>query len=160
LGTTERWSVEALHALQVGLLRRLLRHAYSHTAHYRDVLDDRGLRAEDFTSVDDLQQLPLLDRDTVTATLEQRTSKAPPLPSIVKPPRGTTGRPVVVRSNAESRHWRAATRWRGYGWAGYRVGMRAFHYWGFGPPPQSWVKRTKLSLDRRLKRDHYVDCTP
>jgi phenylacetate-CoA ligase len=160
LRTTERWTVEALRALQVGLLRRLLRHAYAHTAHYRDVLDERGLRAEDFAIVDDLQKLPLLDRDTVTATLEHRTSSAPPLPSIQKSTSGTTGQPVVVRYNAESRHWRDATRWRGYGWAGYRVGMRAFHYWGFGPTPQSWVKRTKLSLDRRLKRDHYVDCTP
>jgi phenylacetate-CoA ligase len=160
LQTTERWSIEALRDLQLGLLRRLLRHSYQHTAHYRDVMDDLGVRPEDFTSVDDIAQLPLLDRDTVRATMDSRLAGAPPRVAIKKSTSGTTGEPVVVKYNAESRHWRDATRWRGYGWGGYRIGMRAMHYWGFGPPPSSWVHRRKIWLDRRLKRDLYVDCTP
>ena len=59
--------------------------------------------------------------------------------AIKKSTSGTTGEPVVVKYNAESRHWRDATRWRGYGWGGYRIGMRALHYWGFGPPPNELV---------------------
>jgi phenylacetate-CoA ligase len=157
---TERWSLEALRELQGGLLRRLVRHAYVHTAHYRDVLDQRGLHPEDFTSVDDLGRLPLLDRDTLTATFETRTATAPPSAVIRKSTSGTTGQPVVVKYNAESRYWRDAIRWRGYGWAGHTIGKRAMHYWGFGPDSPSWFTRTKLSLDHWLKRDFYVDCTP
>jgi phenylacetate-CoA ligase len=160
LQATERWSLEALRDLQVGLLRRLLRHAYQHTAYYRDVLDEHGLRPEDVMSVDVLAQLPLLERDTVRATMDSRLAGAPPRAAIKKTTSGTTGEPIVVKYNEESRHWRDATRWRGYGWAGYRIGMRAFHYWGFGPPSKSWVHRRKIWLDRRLKRDLYVDCTP
>src|SRR5437660_971863 len=157
---TERWSLDAIHDLQLGLLRRLLRHAYQHTAHYRDALDERSLRPEDFTSIDDLQRLPLLDRDTVRATMDSRTAGAPPHAVVKKSTSGTTGEPVVVQYNAESRHWRDATRWRGYGWGGYHVGKRALHYWGFAPPPESWFKRGKVTIDRVLKRDLYVDCTP
>ncbi|MEJ7599156.1 MAG: hypothetical protein WKG01_14705 [Kofleriaceae bacterium] len=157
---TERWSRASLKDLQLGLLRRLLRHARQHTDHYRDVFAERGLVPDDIQSLADLQQLPLLDRDTVTQTLDARTSKAPPYWVIKKSTSGTTGQPVVVKYNAESRHWRDATRWRGYGWANYHVGMRALHYWGFGPPNGSWIKRTKMELDRFLKRDRYVDCTP
>jgi phenylacetate-CoA ligase len=160
LERTERWSPERLRDLQAGLLRRLIRHASRHTAHYRAVLDERGLSPEDFRSVDDLAQLPLLDRDTVTRTIETRTSDVPPRPVITKSTSGTTGQPVVVKYNAESRHWRDATRWRGYGWASYRIGMRAMHYWGAGPAKDSWVDRRKVQLDRFLKRDLYVDCTP
>lgn len=160
LESTERWSLEALRDLQAGLLRRLLRHAYQHTAHYRDVLDERGIRPDDIESVDQLSLLPLLDRDTVRATMDSRLAGAPPRAVIKKSTSGTTGEPVVVRYNAESRHWRDATRWRGYGWGGYRIGMRALHYWGFAPPPNSWTHRRKIWLDRRLKRDLYVDCTP
>lgn len=137
-----------------------MRHAYLHTAYYRELLDDRGLRPEDFDSVDALTQLPLLDRDTVRTTFESRTASAPPRWVIQKSTSGTSGEPVVVKYNAESRHWRDATRWRGYGWANYRIGMRAMHYWGFGPPADSWYKRKKIALDRALKRDLYVDCTP
>src|SRR5438445_8615317 len=77
LQTTERWSLEALRDLQLGLLRRLMRHAYQHTAHYRDAMDARDLRPEDFTSLDRLRELPLLDRDTVRATMDARLAGAP-----------------------------------------------------------------------------------
>jgi phenylacetate-CoA ligase len=160
LQATERWSLEALRDLQLGFLRRLVRHAYQHTAHYREVLDDRGLRPEDFTSLGVLAELPLLDRETVRASMDSRLAGAPPGAVIKKSTSGTTGEPVVVKYNAESRHWRDATRWRGYGWGGYQVGMRALHYWGRGPAPGSWFQRSKIALDHRLKRDLYVDCTP
>ena len=160
LHTTERWSIEALRDLQLGFLRRLIRHAYMHTAHYRDAMDAADLRPEDLTSITDLRKLPLLDKDTVRATMSSRLASAEPRATITKSTSGTSGEPVVVKYNAESRYWRDATRWRGYGWGGYRVGMRAMHYWGFGPPAKSWVKRKKVALDRAFKRDLYVDSTP
>lgn len=157
---TERWSVADLRDLQAGFLRRLVRHAYLHTAFYKQLLDARGLKPEDFDAVGSLGQLPLLDRDTVRTSFEDRTAAAPPRWVIQKSTSGTTGQPVVVKYNAESRHWRDATRWRGYGWANYRIGMRTLHYWGFGPASDSWYKRQKIALDRAIKRDLYVDCTP
>lgn len=160
LQRTEKWSLAALRDLQAGMLRRLLRHAYQHTAYYREALDERDLRPDDIETVDHLALLPLLDRETVRATMNSRLSGAPPGVAIKKSTSGTTGEPVVVWYNHESRHWRDATRWRGYGWGGYRIGMRALHYWGFGPPPNSWMHRRKIWLDRRLKRDLYIDCTP
>jgi phenylacetate-CoA ligase len=161
LNETERWDTTALREVQVGLLRRLLRHAHRHTEYYRELLSARGLRAEDFVSPHDLAQLPLLDRATVRATMRERTASAPPAPVIRKTTSGSSGQPVEVLYNAESRHWRDATRWRGYGWSGYRIGMRALHYWGFVPAQlPTWWQRGKLAADRLLKRDLYLDCTP
>lgn len=160
LHRTEHWSLEALRDLQVGLLRRLVRHAYLHTAYYREVMDDRGIRPEDFDSAASVAQLPLLDRDTVRATMDSRLAGAPPRAVIKKSTSGTTGEPVVVKYNAESRHWRDATKLRGYGWGGYHVGVRAYHYWGFPPAAASAYQRGKIWLDRKLKRDLFVDCTP
>jgi phenylacetate-CoA ligase len=157
---SEHRSADELRDLQVGLLRRLLRHAYAHTAYYRTVLDARGLHPTDFHDVSDLHRLPLLDRDAMRETLDARTADAPPRWVIKKSTSGTTGTPVVVKYNAESRHWRDATRWRGYGWAGYQIGMRALHYWGDPPASSSWVQRRKLALDRALKRELYLDCIP
>src|SRR6516164_4552470 len=84
LQTTERWSIEALRDLQVGFLRRLLRHAYQHTGYYREVMDERALRPEDIETVDDLRRLPLLDRDTVRATMSSRLSGRGPRATIKK----------------------------------------------------------------------------
>lgn len=153
-------SLEELRAMQLRSLQRLITHANRFTIHYRGMLREVGIAPEDIRHLSDLEKLPLLDRETTVATLEQRTARAEPRWVIQKATSGTTGRPVVVRYNAESRHWRDATRWRGYGWAGYRIGLRALHYWGIGPSRDSWIARRKIALDHRLKRDRYVDCTP
>lgn len=160
LVVSERWSRDQLVDVQTGFLRRLMRHAYNHTSFYRELLDDCGLRPEDFDSPGALTQLPILDRDLVRSSLESRTSTAPPFAVVTKSTSGTSGEPITVRYNAESRYWRDATRWRGYGWSGYRIGMRAMHYWGAGPANVPWIKRQKANLDHLFKRDLYVDCTP
>jgi phenylacetate-CoA ligase len=161
LRATERLSPDALRDVQVGLLRRVLRHAHRHTAYFRQLLDERGLVPEDFCSIEDLGRLPLLERPTLRASVEARTADAPPHAVVTKTTSGSSGEPVVVRYNAESRHWRDAVRWRGYGWAGYHIGMRALHYWGFGPAGVStWWKQKKVAVDRLVKRDLYIDCTP
>jgi len=161
LRETERLRPGELRDLQAGLLRRLVRHAYRHTAFYRQLLDERGLLPEGFTTVDDLAKLPLLERPVLRASIDTRTASVPPLPVITKTTSGSSGQPVVVKYNAESRHWRDAIRWRGYGWGGYQIGMRAMHYWGFGPAATStWWKQKKVAMDRLVKRDLYLDCTP
>jgi phenylacetate-CoA ligase len=162
---SEHWSLDALHELQVGLLRRLVRHAATHTAHYRALLADRGLLPEDFATVDDLRHLPLLDRDEARRTLDARTAAMPrvvmeqaidrTVPASVPAPGAAA--PVMVRYNAEARHWHDASRLRSYGWAGYRVGMRTLHYWG-EPAARGLLARGKLALERRMKRDLYLDC--
>jgi phenylacetate-CoA ligase len=160
LRRSERWSLDQLHDLQVGMLRRLVRHAYHHTAHFHEVMDDRGIRPEDINSVADLAAFPLLERDGVRATMNTRLAGAGPRVAIKKSTSGTTGEPVVVWYNTESRHWRDATRLRGYGWAGYAVGKRTMHYWGAPPAAPTWIKRRKIALDHLMKRDLYIDCTP
>jgi len=113
LGDTERSTPGALRDLQAGLLRRVMRHAYRHTAFYRKLLDERGLSPEDFRTVDDLARLPLLERPILRASLDARTAGVPPRATITKTTSGSSGEPVVVKYNAESRHWRDAIRWRG-----------------------------------------------
>src|SRR5690606_32786109 len=78
LQASQHWSLEALRDLQAGMLRRLVRHAYQHTRHYRTVLDERSLGPEDIDSVEALTQLPLLDRDIVRATMDTRLAGAGP----------------------------------------------------------------------------------
>jgi phenylacetate-CoA ligase len=154
-------SRDELHALQSGLLRRLIRHAYAHTRWYREAMDARGLTPEDIRTPADLGKLPLLEKDAARGSIEKRTSNAPPYAVVKKVTTGSTGQPMLVEYNAESRFWRDATRWRGYGWAGYRPGMKALHFWGVAAtPPKTRLGRVKLRLDRALNRNLYVDCTP
>jgi phenylacetate-CoA ligase len=161
LDRTQWSSLDELTAIQSGLLRRLLRHAYQHTDWYRARFDERGLVPADLGGPEDLVRLPVLDKADARATLEARSARVPPRPVVHKATSGSTGLPMKIAYNAESRHWRDATRWRGYGWAGYRPGDKAFHFWGAAAtPPGSALARWKIALDRALNRNLYVDCAP
>jgi len=157
-----QWAgLDELHAIQSGALRRLARHAYQHTAFYRQRFDAAGVGPDELRRPEDLARLPLLERQDARASAEARTSTAPPAIAVRKTTGGTTGEPMLIAYSAESRHWRDAMRWRGYGWAGYRPGMRALHFWGFGAQvPKNRLEKLKLDIDRTLRRDLYVDCTP
>ena len=154
---SEYWSADALRDLQAGLLRRLVRHAATHTTYYQKLLGHRGLVPEDFATVDDLRHLPVLDRELARETLEARTAALPRW-VVKKSTGGMTDAAVVVKYNAESRHWREATRWRGYGWASYRIGMRALRYWPDPVVSDGWLARGKQALDRTLKRNLHISC--
>jgi phenylacetate-CoA ligase len=157
LGRTERASRDELDDLRTGLLRRVLRHADRHTAFYKQRFAELGLVPGDITTIEDLGKLPLLERAQAVASLDERTADTPPV-AVVKGSSGTTGVPMVVKYNAESRHWRDATRWRGYGWAGYRPGDKALHYWGVLAVGPGRFGKLKADLDHALRRDHYIDC--
>lgn len=157
LQKSERHSLDELTAQRTGFLRRVLRHAYLHTTHYRQAFDAIGLDPHDVQTLDDLRSVPLLDRATAQATVATRTA-AWPVVSVTKATSGSTGQPLEVRFGAESRHWRDATRWRGFGWGGYHMGDKAMHLWGVAAVPPSALTRAKIAIDRKLRRDIYVSC--
>ncbi|HWO18038.1 MAG TPA: hypothetical protein VNO30_04660 [Kofleriaceae bacterium] len=157
LRRTERASLDELTALRTGSLRRLVRHAYHHTTHYRRAFDAAGCHPGDVRSLDDLRALPLLERAVAQTTVEERTAAWPAV-AVSKTTSGSTGQPLEVRFSVESRHWRDATRWRGFGWGGYQMGDKALHLWGVSAVEAKGLARAKLFFDRKLRRDIYVSC--
>ena len=55
------WPIEKVRALQSQRVRALMRHAYATIPYYRGLMDERGLRPEDFQTADDLKALPQID---------------------------------------------------------------------------------------------------
>jgi phenylacetate-CoA ligase len=160
LKRTQWMSHDELQALQLERLRTLVRHAYDHTRWYRRVFDERGLVPDDIRRVEDVAQLPVLEREHMQADIERFRTDAGPEAAVKKATSGSTGQPFVFEYNAASRHWRDAMRLRGYEWAGYPTGARSLHYWGIAIGAPSFKKKLKMTIDRGVKREHYVDCTP
>lgn len=159
LEKTQWRSPDELRALQTAALRRLVTHAWEKVPFYRRRMELAGVGPDDLRTPEDLQRLPVLTREQARASFETRRSTAPPLPTIRKSTGGTTGQPLAFGYDPDSEYWRQAVRLRGYGWAGYRVGDRALHYWGAPPEPVGSARvRAKIWLDRALKRETYVDC--
>ncbi|HEU0030288.1 MAG TPA: hypothetical protein VFQ53_06645 [Kofleriaceae bacterium] len=157
LRQSERASLDELTAVRTGYLRRLVRHAYQHTKHYRQAFDTIGLHPDDIRRFEDITKIPLLPRALAQSTVEERTAPWPEV-AVSKTTSGSTGQPLEVRYSAESRHWRDAIKWRGYGWGGYEMGDKAMHLWGVPAIAPTRFMRAKLALDHRLRRDVFVNC--
>jgi phenylacetate-CoA ligase len=159
LERTQWLSPAALHELQSAMLARLVEHAARNVPLYRDRFRDAGLAPDAIGSVEDLAKLPILRRDDVRAAGLARASTVPPLPTIRKQTRGTTGEPLLFGLDPDAEHWRRAARYRGYAWAGYQPGDRALHFWGAPPPAElPWPTRLKEAVDQRLHRDRVIHC--
>jgi phenylacetate-CoA ligase len=160
LERTQWRSSDELFAMQQGSLRRMVRHAYDNVPFYRARFDAAGAKPGDITSSGDLLGLPLMSRQDARSAPESRTSTVGPSASIHKTTGGTTGEPLLFGYEPDSEYWRQATKLRGYGWAGYRLGEYALHYWGFPTRPFPPLKaRMKVEIDRVIRRDHYINCT-
>jgi phenylacetate-CoA ligase len=122
LRESERWSQQDLRALQVDLLRNLLRAAASNRF-YRDRLNSAGLAPEDVASLVDIRVLPPLEREElqregfgglgIPGRKGRRASSS-----------GSTGRPVTTVCPPEMSTWLAASSRRFDDWLGIRLGER------------------------------------
>ncbi len=153
LERTQWCSLDELHALQSAALARLIEHARTNVPYYRSL--------EPVRSTEDLSRLPLLTREDATGSLETRRSSIAPFPEISKMTSGSSGSPLAFAYDRGSEYWRQATKLRGYAWAGYRPGDRSLHFWGtlgaiYGQP---LLRRIKVEVDHRLRRETYIDCT-
>ncbi len=65
------WPLDRIERLQQRRLRSMVQHAYDTVPFYRQVMEERRLRPEDFKRASDLALLPLLDDSLVWNDLEQ-----------------------------------------------------------------------------------------
>jgi phenylacetate-CoA ligase len=158
LRRSEWWSRDELLAAQGAAIARLVRHSHENVPFLRHWLDDAGVSPDDVRSVEDLRKIPVVSRRDLTDTVRLRSTTAPPFPSIRKSTSGSSGTPLVFAYDAGSEYWRVATKLRGYGWAGYHPGETTLHYWGGPPAKPSRFAALKMTVDRGLRRDVYVDC--
>jgi phenylacetate-CoA ligase len=160
LERTQWCSLDELRALQLARLRRLLAHAYDFVPFYRRRFDEVGvgrLLPRDF---DEVLSLPIVRRADAQSTFDERQSVGGPAPVIVKTTGGSTGEPLRFGYELASEHQRTAVKLRGYSWAGHHAGDRTLHFWGFpSKKPTSPITRTKIHVDRSLRREAWIDCT-
>lgn len=95
LERSQRWSADEVRAYQLENVRKVLRLAYDKTAYYRQQFDTVGFDVSDFKSLDQLQRLPTIDRETIGTQLERMCAVSPESPNVdYVSTGGTTGKPL------------------------------------------------------------------
>jgi phenylacetate-CoA ligase len=127
----DQWlAPEQVRALQWQRLQRLLEHCGQHVPYYRRRWRELGITAADIRNLDDYARLPVLTKAEIRAHVEEFKADGWHDRLLYKATGGSTGEPLRFGYTRESNDRRTAVMWRGYGWAGARMGRRTLFLWG------------------------------
>ena len=121
---------DAIEALRWRKLKALLDYCYREVPYYRRRWDEAGLPPERIGSLADFARLPVLTKADIRAHLDDLIAPAYRDSILFKTTGGSTGEPLRFGFSRESHERRSAVMWRGYGWAGARMGRRTLYLWG------------------------------
>jgi phenylacetate-CoA ligase len=153
LEKSQWWSLDKLVELQNQKLRSLIDHAYNKVPYYRRVFDERGLSVRDIQSIDDLPKLPLLTKDLIrqdfTDFMAQDYQKWRPYLDSTS---GSTGVPLHYYTTMDAYSMGWACLFRGWSWAGYRLGDKRVTFGGSSLAPShiSLKNKIRYGLERNL----------
>ncbi|KZZ53560.1 phenylacetate--CoA ligase family protein, partial [Oleiphilus sp. HI0123] len=126
---------DELEAIQLAKLRKLLVHAAKTCDFYRRQWDEIGFDPSEIQSVEELSQLPILDKDVVRENYDSFVSSSFRGKNIKKTTGGSSGVPFQFELDAESNERRQAVMWRGYGGLNAGLGEKTLYLWGASIAP-------------------------
>jgi phenylacetate-CoA ligase len=154
---TEYLSEAEIRRLQLERLQRLLEHAYRRCPFYRARFDQAGLAPGDIRRLEDLSQLPILEKEDIQEHGERMVASGWPVADLVRNQTGgSTGQPITFYLNRDRLESRAAATMRHDSWAGWQAGHRQAVIWGAPrdqPSPRlrsrvrRWLLEPQLWLD-------------
>ncbi|HUL62028.1 MAG TPA: phenylacetate--CoA ligase family protein [Methanocella sp.] len=125
LKRNERRPREALEAEQQSALRQMLLYADENVPYYRRLFRRVGFDPAAFRSVEELQRLPIMTKETVRQHYAELVSlRIGRMPHLEESTGGSTGTPMKYLISQRDRMLAGALLYRGWGYAGYRLGDR------------------------------------
>ena len=120
----DRYSLEELKEYQNQRLKRTINIAFEHVPFYRNIFKERKLTPQDIRTIEDLQKLPVIDKQTVRENFEDFKNKNFKGFVFKGYTTGTTGSPGVFLRDLNSINFERAAFWRQYRWACKDFGSR------------------------------------
>ena len=128
---TQFLPAEAIRELQYQRLKDVIHHAYQQCPFYRARFDKLGLHPTDISKLEDLSDLPILEKSDIQKQHGKMIAENWPKHDLVRDQTGgSTGQPISFVMNKERYESRVAAMWRHDAWAGLEVGHRTAYVWG------------------------------
>ena len=137
---------EQIAELQWRKLKALLEHCHREVPYYRKQWTALGVTPDDIKTPADYARLPLLTKADIRTNFEDLKAESWKGRILYKATGGSTGEPLRFGYTRESHERRTAVMWRGYGWAGARMGRRTLYLWGgaVGDPGRKQLLKDRL----------------
>ena len=154
LKKTQWWSPAKLKELQNQRLRSLIKHAYNNVPYYRRTFRERKLTPDDIKTKEDLHKLPTLTKDMIRKNFSDlKAANFDSWKPWLSKTGGSTGDPLkfyITKTNI-SVGW--ACNFRGWEWAGYKLGDKCVTFGGSSIVPTQkpkFSKRLRYVIERNL----------
>lgn len=154
LQKTQWCSAEQLRELQNKKLRDLIKHAYNNVPYYHRIFDQIGITDKDIKTVDDLIIIPILTKNDIRKYFSDIVVKdLRKWKAIINFSGGSTGEPLkyLITKDVASIGW--AGKFRGWGWAGYKIGDKRISFGGSSLVPNKTPTRfetIRCKIERNL----------
>jgi phenylacetate-CoA ligase len=137
---------EQIAMLQWERLKRLLEHCYREVPYYRRRWRELDIAPQDIRNLDDYAKLPVLTKADIRTHFDELKADSLRDRLLYKATGGSTGEPMRFGYTRESNDRRVAVMWRGYEWAGSRMGRRTLFLWGgaVGDPTRTHQLKDRL----------------
>ena len=137
LKKTQWWSQEQIEELQNKKLQRLIQYAILNVPYYRDLFSKLKLTADDIRTKEDLIKLPILTKEILRShPIDYFTTQIKKdLHYDLCGGSGSTGVPVFIRVDRNSKSVAMAALWRAWQWTDYKFGDSILYIWGV---PSTW----------------------
>ena len=154
LNRSQWLSPDKIKEFQEKKLRQLINHVYYHVPFYREVFDKNQLRVEDIKTIEDLQKLPIIDKNIVRENLYLGLmSDSHNKKKIQKvTTSGSTGEPFFTFVEKKQLEMMWAATLRSAEWTDYKFGDRQLRLWHkyLGMKPLQIIREvTDAKLSRR-----------
>ena len=148
-------SADEVAALQWSGLKRLIEHCWREVPYYQRQWKALGITPSDIASPADFARLPSLDKSAIRENFEDLHAPSMRSQLMYKATGGSTGEPLRFGYTRESYERRIAVMFRGYAWAGARIGRRTLFLWGgaVGRPSRAETIKERLyqtAFNRRM----------
>ena len=143
----EQWlNPHEIEQIQLSRLKKLLAHAMSNSAYYREKYADSKSLIENISSLSDLSELPLLRRSELQNNYRRMLCPSPGIGYRADSSGGSTGNPVTFYHDDIYREYSDAFDLLFLSWHGLAPGARTAVFWGADRDLKNWSLKEKLSL--------------
>lgn len=147
LNKSQWWSRDQLEKLRSDRLNVLIHTAYYHTPYWKALMDSHKITPADIRTVKDLQQFPLLKKDTLREKRDQMVWKEEGKRVQLVRTSGSTNEALEFYTSSSREAHINAARMRGHEWVGVHRGEKEMYYWG---SPVELSKQDKIKRFRDL----------
>ena len=129
LKQSENWSISELEAYQLEQLKELVSFAKAHSDYYKEKFTN--IDVESFSTLEDIQQLPILSKKDVLNHTEKIHTKHNFKKVFKATTSGSSGDPLLYEREESADSFNRASIFRGYSWHNVQPYERNGYFWGF-----------------------------